>query len=166
MPKTKNKFEVDMGYANIAESVESRDTTPIHAFAFKYGIPHGIANKFIGKTEQETDENIQIISKAIDKYAEKYESGAIKSKDGDGNRMNIWNAPYGYKRGCNGAFIENESEQTVIRFIMKLRKNDMLIMDICKELKANGYKTRKGNENWQTSVVSRVIERERHKYKE
>lgn len=153
----KEKFEIDADY-NVG-SISNWDTTHIHEFVVKYDIPHIIANKLIGKTENETEENIRIVSEAIDKYAEKH-----KSDNNDRRHLcNTWNTNYGYAKSDNNDIVENEHEQTIIQLIVDLHNKNMTTQKICDELKNRGYKTRRGKTDWQTGMITRIIQREKEK---
>lgn len=136
------------------------DTIPIHEFVSKYNWPHSVANKLIGETENETEENIRKASEAIDKYAEKYSEKIVEKIKENTEPFRQWNAPYGYKKSADGKFVPIPNEQKVIRFIIRMGSKGVLISDIIKKLKEANIKTRRGNTDWGDTVIRRILRRE------
>ena len=155
-------IEIDDTLMNISDS-GPMDCTPIHKFAAKYDIIHSLANRLIGNTEDETEDNIRIISEAIEKYAQKRSIAVIKKADENADPFGHWNAPYGYKKSVNGELIKVPNEQKVIRFIRKSRKKGLMIIEIAERLSNAGLKTRRGSSEWQSGVIVRIIKRESDK---
>ena len=66
-------------------------------------------------------------------------------------------ALYGFKNS-EGYLVPEESEQKIIDYVMDLNKMGIKVASICRKLRGRGYKTRKGNDKWYSTVVRKVID--------
>lgn len=132
------------------------DPTPIHKFASTYGIPHSVANLLIGKTEEETDRNICVLSECIDAYVnKKLEEGECPT-----TRVTSAQTPYGWGR-IDGKLVQIPEEQKVLEIIVAMYHDKKTPSDIKTYLDEHNYPTRHGiGEGWQACVVGKILDRE------
>jgi len=67
--------------------------------------------------------------------------------------------PYGYDLTPAGILIKNETEQRVIKSILRLNREGYSLRRICRELEKEGYLTKRGNRIWQPSTISKILNR-------
>ena len=127
------------------------DQTPVGRFVRKYGVPYELLNCMIGKTEKQTEYNLDLFEQYIlDKL------GVKKNKK---RKLLSGYARYGYKHDSN-KIIPLDNEQKVIRLIIKLYKKGLSYPKISEELFKKDIKTRQGNDRWGLCVLRTIIERE------
>lgn len=66
--------------------------------------------------------------------------------------------PFGYRLDRD-RLVKDANEQKAIALIRDLRAKGYRLQAICWELEREGYRTRRGNRNWQPKTVARIIER-------
>ncbi len=68
--------------------------------------------------------------------------------------------PFGFDLDATtGLLIENTGEQKAIRLIHRLKVKGHSLRAICRELKAEGYRTKTGKTNWHPQAISRIMKR-------
>ena len=67
--------------------------------------------------------------------------------------------PYGYDLDDTGHLVRNALEQRGIRLIRSLDERGGSLREICRELEANGYRTKTGRLEWNPKTVSMIIKR-------
>ena len=67
--------------------------------------------------------------------------------------------PYGYDLDDTGHLVRNAPEQRGIRLIISLDERGSSLRKICRELEANGYRTKTGRVVWNPKTVSMIIRR-------
>ena len=82
---------------------------------------------------------------------------AMKVKRGRGERMSH-HVPFGWDEGPNGVLVENPSEQKVIAWIWRLRKQGKSMREIADLLNERGIKPKRA-ERWLHSSVVRILAR-------
>jgi len=66
--------------------------------------------------------------------------------------------PFGYNV-IDGHLVEDPSEQKALVLIQDLMRSGHSLRSVCRELEAQGHKTKRGGTTWQPQVVSRIAER-------
>jgi hypothetical protein len=136
-----NKISQDEGF--------DCDQSPIRELVIRYGLTHAQANRFIGKTEEETMQNVAEFKK--------HNNPMVSGKKFDINKR-LYNIPFGYKVDGN-KLSKDESEQRVIAFIMDKYNKGISVGIISDTLKSLGVKTKKGGDIWYPSVIMTIIKR-------
>jgi site-specific DNA recombinase len=67
--------------------------------------------------------------------------------------------PYGYDLDDTGHLVRNDLEQKGIRLMKTLHEKGNSLRLICRELEANGYRTKTGKEEWNPKTVSMILKR-------
>ena len=67
--------------------------------------------------------------------------------------------PYGYDLDDTRHLVRNALEQRGIRLIRSLDERGSSLRKICRELEANGYRTKTGRVKWNPKTVSKIIKR-------
>ena len=67
--------------------------------------------------------------------------------------------PYGYDLDDTGHLIRNDPEQKGIKLIRSLHEKGNSLRVICRELEANGYRTKTGKDEWNPKTVSMILKR-------
>jgi DNA invertase Pin-like site-specific DNA recombinase len=67
--------------------------------------------------------------------------------------------PYGYDLDDTGHLIRNDVEQRGIKLIKSLHMRGDSLRVICQELRANGYRTKTGKDEWNPKTVSMILKR-------
>jgi site-specific DNA recombinase len=67
--------------------------------------------------------------------------------------------PYGYDLDDTAHLIRNEHEQKGIKLIRHLDEKGYSLRLICRELEANGFKTKTGKDGWNPKIVSMILKR-------
>ena len=67
--------------------------------------------------------------------------------------------PYGYDLDDTGHLIRNDLEQKGIKLIRSLHEKGNSLRVICRELEANGYRTKTGKDEWNPKTVSMILKR-------
>jgi site-specific DNA recombinase len=67
--------------------------------------------------------------------------------------------PYGYDLDDTGHLIRNDLEQKGIKLIRSLHEKGNSLRVICRELEANGYRTKTGKDAWNPKTVSMILKR-------
>jgi hypothetical protein len=152
----KNDYVVDDIYDD--DNNRFADKTDIHLFSVKYGIPHVISNKLIGKNEEETSANISILSKAIDEYVD---SKIIDVCTSEGyGELEEYLAPYGWARmRGRDELIKLYDEQMTIKLIIELKQQGMSYSKIRDELKKRGIEPRRSVDGWSRDVLRSIYHR-------
>ncbi len=147
------------------EPQKDLDTTPAGIFVRIYDVPYELIRLMIGKTEQETEHNLDIFERFIvEKLNENKKKKRLKAQSHRYKKyINRPNINYGYMLSDTGDIIKNESEQEIIYIIIALREQKLSYGQISKELFKMGIKTRTGKERWGTSVIIDILIRELEK---
>lgn len=67
--------------------------------------------------------------------------------------------PFGYNVDDTGHLIENKAEQKAIRLIKSLKSKGYSLRAICRELEAEGHKTKRGKAKWNPKTISAILKR-------
>jgi len=67
--------------------------------------------------------------------------------------------PFGFDLDDTGHLVQNEAEQKAIRLIQILREKGYSLRAIGRELENEGYKTKKGNTEWNPKTLSAILKR-------
>jgi site-specific DNA recombinase len=67
--------------------------------------------------------------------------------------------PYGYDLDDTRHLVRNALEQRGIRLIRSLDERGSSLREICRELEANGYRTKTGKDEWNPKTVSMILKR-------
>ena len=67
--------------------------------------------------------------------------------------------PYGYDLDETKHLVRNALEQRGIRLIRSLDERGSSLREICRELEANGYRTKTGRVKWNPKTVSMILKR-------
>lgn len=133
----------------------------LRELSFRYGASQEDIINLIGKTEEETQGN-------INNYKNMHKLIVSHGIDNEETRSR-YNARYGYKRiydedSGTTKLIEHKEEQEVIKIIMKLINSHNTYSNIMRYLQSNNIKTRSGK-SWSVGLINRIVKYEERKEK-
>lgn len=67
--------------------------------------------------------------------------------------------PYGFDLGTDGHLVKNKMEQRAIDLIGELKAKGYSLRAIARELKAKGYRTKRGKATWNPKTISVILKR-------
>lgn len=67
--------------------------------------------------------------------------------------------PYGFDLGTDGHLVKNKMEQRAIDLIGELKAKGYSLRAIARELKAKGYRTKRGKATWNPKTISTILKR-------
>ena len=83
---------------------------------------------------------------------------ALQHKKAKGEKTG-GDVPYGYDVDESGRLVVNEAEQKALLLIRRLRRKGGSLRAICRELEAEGYRTKRGLCRWHPQSVSQILKR-------
>jgi site-specific DNA recombinase len=84
---------------------------------------------------------------------------ALAHKRIKGESIGGYAPPYGFDLDNTGHLVKNEFEQMGIKLIKSLRRKGNSLRRICQELRANGYRTKTGKDEWNPKTVTMILRR-------
>lgn len=126
------------------------DDTPIRRLVVTFDIPHEIANKLIGRDEEETTANIDAF---MLEHKLSWPEPVQEPKP-----AKYYGVPYGYQRE-NGGMVEDGFEQRILTTMYQLMDSGYTYHGVSKVLNEQGVPTKSGRGEWRGSVIKAIVDR-------